>query len=428
MILQTPLLENTKKFVESMLEKQLPAQYKYHNLQHTQEVVAAAQLIATKSHLLDEDQEIVLVAAWLHDAGYCRRYDNHEEESIRLARSFLEEQRMDTPKIEKVLGCIRATRYPQQPHNLLEEVVCDADMYHITLDDYFERAEQLRQELTNVKNKDISRGEWIATNREFMKSHLFFTPYGKTEMEAAKEKNIKKLKKALKEMENGHTDFRPLDQTSLMPHPAENSHNPVEEKLWKKDKKEKKKNKDKESSKDNHTPVRGIETMFRTMSVNQMELSAIADNKANIMITVNSIILSIVVSVLGRRLEEYPNFYIPTLILTLACLLTIIFAVLATRPNVTSGVFSKEDVYSKRTNLLFFGNFHSMNLDDYEWGIQEMMKDSDYLYGSMIRDNYFLGKVLGKKYRLLRVAYTIFMFGLVISFMSYIIAIVFFPM
>jgi hypothetical protein len=134
-----------------------------------------------------------------------------------------------------------------------------------------------------------------------------------------------------------------------------------------------------------------------------------------------------VVSVLGRRLEEYPNFYIPTLILTLVCLLTIIFAVLATRPNVTSGVFSKEDVYNKRTNLLFFGNFHSMHLDDYEWGIQEMMKDSNYLYGSMIRDNYFLGKVLGKKYRLLRVAYTIFMFGLVISFLSYIIAIVFFP-
>jgi HD superfamily phosphodiesterase len=414
MILPTPLLENTRKFVESLFEKQLSVQYTYHNLQHTREVVAAAQLIAEKSNLSEDEQEIVLLAAWLHDAGYCCRYENHEEDSMRLALNFLDEHQTEISKTEKVLGCIRATRYPQQPHNLMEEVLCDADMYHITLDDYFERAEQLRQELANVKQKEISRRDWIATNREFMKSHLFFTHYGKTEMEAAKEQNIKKLKKALKEMENGHTDFTP-------DRPQEQ----LQEKEWKKEKKDKKK--DKHNEKDSHTPVRGIETMFRTMSVNQMELSAIADNKANIMITVNSIILSIVVSVLGRRLEEYPNFYIPTLILTLACLLTIIFAVLATRPNVTSGVFSKEDVFKKRTNLLFFGNFHSMNLDDYEWGIQEMMKDSDYLYGSMIRDNYFLGKVLGKKYRLLRVAYTIFMFGLVISFFSYIIAIVFFP-
>jgi HD superfamily phosphodiesterase len=426
MILQTHLLDEARHFVESLLDKQLPVQYTYHNLQHTREVVAAAQLIATQSNLTAEEQEIVLLAAWLHDAGYCCRYDNHEEDSMRLARQFLKEKQTSQAMIEKVLGCIRATRYPQQPQNLLEEVLCDADMYHITLDDYFERAEQLRQELTLVKGKEISRREWIATNREFLKSHIFFTQYGKTAMEAAKEKNVKKLKKVLKEMENGHAaESTPVDQTILMPHPAEKPHSIEEVREWKKEKKDKKK--DKDQNKDSHTPVRGIETMFRTMSVNQMELSAIADNKANIMITVNSIILSIVVSVLGRRLEEYPNFYIPTLILTLACLLTIIFAVLATRPNVTSGVFSKEDVHKKRTNLLFFGNFHSMNLNDYEWGIQEMMKDSDYLYGSMIRDNYFLGKVLGKKYRLLRVAYTIFMFGLVISFLSYIIAIVFFP-
>ncbi len=425
MIQQTSLLEETKQFVESLFKKQLPDQYTYHNLQHTQEVVAAAQLIADKTQLTQEDQEVVLLAAWLHDAGYCCRYDNHEEDSIRLARKFLTEQQAAFEKTEKVLGCIRATRYPQQPHTLLEEVLCDADMYHITLDNYFERAEQLRLELTHVKNKQIGRREWIATNREFLKSHLFFTQYGKTEMEAAKEKNVKKLKKALKEMENGQPEFVPPEHSHIIPHLHPDSPAHLQAIEWKKEKKEKKK--DKHMDKDIHTPVRGIETMFRTMSVNQMELSAIADNKANIMITVNSIILSIVVSVLGRRLEEYPNFYIPTLILTLACLLTIIFAVLATRPNVTSGVFSKEDVYKKRTNLLFFGNFHSMNLDDYEWGIQEMMKDSDYLYGSMIRDNYFLGKVLGKKYKLLRVAYTIFMFGLVISFISYIIAIVFFP-
>ena len=105
-------------------------------------------------------------------------------------------------------------------------------------------------------------------------------------------------------------------------------------------------------------PTRGIETMFRITSKNHMELSAIADNKANIMISINSIILSVLVSVLIRKLEEYPHMTIPAVGLTLVCLTTIVFAVLATRPNVSKGKFKREDIINKETNLLFFGNFH----------------------------------------------------------------------
>jgi hypothetical protein len=151
-------------------------------------------------------------------------------------------------------------------------------------------------------------------------------------------------------------------------------------------------------------------------------LSEMADNKANILITINSIILSVVVSVLVRKLEEDPRLVIPTIMLIVVCLATTVFAILATRPNVTQGKFTRDDIKSKRTNLLFFGNFHGMQVDDYEWSMKEMMKDSDYLYGSMIKDIYFLGKVLGRKYRRLRVAYNIFMFGFVLSILSFIIA------
>lgn len=174
------------------------------------------------------------------------------------------------------------------------------------------------------------------------------------------------------------------------------------------------------------TPTRGIETMFRTTSKNHMELSAIADNKANIMISINSIILSVLVSVLIRKLEEYPHMTVPAVLLTLVCLTTIVFAVLATRPNVSKGKFERMDIINKETNLLFFGNFHRMNLKDYQWGMKEMLQDADYLYGSMIKDIYFLGAVLGKKYRLLRMSYTIFMFGFVLSILGFIIAELFF--
>ncbi|MEP2025305.1 Pycsar system effector family protein, partial [Reichenbachiella sp.] len=173
-------------------------------------------------------------------------------------------------------------------------------------------------------------------------------------------------------------------------------------------------------------PTRGIETMFRTTSKNHLDLSAMADNKANIMISINSIILSIIVSVLIRKLEEYPHFIIPTLIMTVVCLVTIVLSILATRPNISKGKFTQSDITNKRTNLLFFGNFHKMSLSEYEWGMNELMNDSSYLYGSLIKDIYYLGAVLGKKYKRLRVAYTVFMFGFVVAVLSFIVAEVFF--
>ncbi len=175
-------------------------------------------------------------------------------------------------------------------------------------------------------------------------------------------------------------------------------------------------------------PDRGIETMFRTTSKNHMELSSIADNKANIMISVNSIILSVLVSILIRKLEEYPHLTIPSIMLTFVCLTAIVFATLATRPNVSKGKFERLDIVNKETNLLFFGNFHRMSLKEYQWAMKEMLEDADYLYSSMIKDIYFLGVVLGKKYRLLRISYTIFMYGFVVTILGFIVAEVFFKL
>jgi hypothetical protein len=101
------------------------------------------------------------------------------------------------------------------------------------------------------------------------------------------------------------------------------------------------------------------------------------------------------------------------------CVGTIVFAVKATRPNISEGTFTKEDIQNKRTNLLFFGNFHNMTLPDYDWAMKEMLADRDYLYGSMVKDLYFLGVVLAKKYRLLRISYNIFMYGLIVSMLLY---------
>jgi hypothetical protein len=247
---------------------------------------------------------------------------------------------------------------------------------------------------------DIPEKDWLDRNLKLLKSHQFFTPYGKNKLSIKQEKNYKKTKKQLKIL-NGESK------------PGE----------YKKLTKAKKNSSGKQESK----PGRGIETMFRTTSHNHLELGAIADNKANIMITVNSISISLIISILFRRFEELPNLIIPTAILTLVCLLTIVFAVLATRPVITVGKFSREDIMARQTNLLFFGNFHKMPLKEYEWGMKEVMKDSNLLYSNLIHDIYYLGRVLSKKYSLLRICYNIFMYGMVLSILAYAVALVFFP-
>ena len=127
-------------------------------------------------------------------------------------------------------------------------------------------------------------------------------------------------------------------------------------------------------------------------------------------------------TVLVTRLDQIPEYIIPTLIFLLFCLVTIVFAILSTRPNISSVKFNKEDIKQNKVNLLFFGNFYKMELDDYEWAIGELMKNDDNLYSTMIKDQYFLGKVLAKKYKLLRIAYNVFMIGIIISVFAFVFA------
>jgi E3 ubiquitin-protein ligase DOA10 len=126
--------------------------------------------------------------------------------------------------------------------------------------------------------------------------------------------------------------------------------------------------------------------------------------------------------VLVNRLDANPHLMIPTILFLTSSVITVVIAILATRPKLTEGTFTKEDIQQKRTNLLFFGNFYKSSLEDYSWAMDEMLHDKDYLYGTIVKDIYFLGIVLGRKYRLLRTAYNIFMVGLVVAVLAFSLA------
>lgn len=379
----------------------LPETMVYHNLNHTIEVVKAADKIGTYANLSDDEKEILLLSAWFHDTGFKFNYDNHEEKSIEIVKEFLEQNNYPEEKSEKVVSCILCTKTEQEPKTLTERVMSDADFIHLSKNSYFDKLLLLKSELEGMKGNKISDSDWFQKNLDFLKSQQYYTQYGKTVLGPKVEKNIERQSKMLKKLGRLQDEVISKD-LHLDP--------------------DKIKELKKKLKKVEGRPDRGIETMFRLTSRNHLQLSAMADNKANILISVNSIIISIIISGLIKTLENQPHLVIPTYMILTINVVTIVFAIMALRPNITKGKFTRKDIEDKNTNLLFFGNFHGMTRDDYKWGMVEMMNDSNYLYSSLIDDIYFLGKVLGKKYKYLRFAYNIFMYGIVIAVIGYVVA------
>jgi predicted metal-dependent HD superfamily phosphohydrolase len=392
------ILREAEVYAGQIIQGQIDDKFIYHDLSHTTRVVNASKLIASETGLSDDDIEMLVIAAWFHDTGYKDGCDNHEQSSAQIARTFLIQQGYPEDRIKLIEECILATQMPQKPKNLISKVLCDADLQHLACSDYQELSKKMHQEIEQVKGQKLEEQLWNDMNLSFFKGHEYFTPYAQRVFQPIKDKNLALIKEKIKMSKKEAKYTKELEKKIKK----------LELKL-------------------NSKPERGVETMFRTTSKNHLELSAMADTKANIMISVNTIILTVVVSVLIRKLYEYPNLVIPTIMLVAVSLTTIVLAILSTRPNISTGTFTHKDVKEKKTNLLFFGNFHKMDLENYNWGMREMMSDADYLYGSMIKDIYFLGVVLGKKYRLLRLCYTTFMIGFVLSIVAFVIAMMLYP-
>jgi hypothetical protein len=170
-------------------------------------------------------------------------------------------------------------------------------------------------------------------------------------------------------------------------------------------------------------PVRGAQTFFRTNYRNHINLSAIADNKANIMISVNAILVSVLITFLSYRNigENSPQILLPVVVFLVTGMSSLIFAVLSARPKVTRLNPQQADPQTAKQNLVFFGNFVQLDLEDYEAAMDELFQDGELLYGSMVRDLYFLGKVLDKKYRYLSISYTVFMVGFIATVVSFLV-------
>lgn len=389
------LIEKAENFVIKLLNEKLNNKFSYHNMSHTQRVVEKAKELALLKKLSEEDTEKVLVAAWFHDTGFIADTNRHEEESVQFATQFLQKNNIAENFITEVSELILATKLEYKPKTILEQLIKDADCSHVGSKNYEDFALLLHKELERTTRKKITEIDWLNQNIEFLaNTHTFHTLEASKKWGKQKSKNLAQL----------------LKQQKKLVQETEKLNQKKEELALKKNKIE--------------LPERGIETMFRVALRNHITLSDIADTKANILLSVNAIIISMALSTLLPKLDNPSNSYLimPSIVFILFTIVSMILSILATRPNVTEGEFTKEDVANKKVNLIFFGNFHKMKLNEFEWAMDEMMKDREYLYGSLTKDLYFLGLVLNKKYSLLRKTYTVFMIGIIVSVIAFGIA------
>lgn len=192
------ILAATEDYIRSILISKTPPYNTYHNLVHTEDVVDASIEIGVGELLAPDDLEMIQIAAWFHDSGYIEKTAGHEELSASFASEFLASENYSIDRIEKVIGCIRATKVPQNPHNKFEQIICDSDLNHIGRKTFFERNDLFRSEFEHYSNSKLTEKEWLRKTIEFLNQHHFFTNYALKNFQPQKEKNILRLKEQLK--------------------------------------------------------------------------------------------------------------------------------------------------------------------------------------------------------------------------------------
>lgn len=392
-----PIIKSAEEYVFNLFKEKLPPDHVYHNYKHTLQTVKACKSIAKAYNLSSRDFEILMLAAIFHDTGYIETYQGHEEAGVRIFNEFITDDYPLEDK-KKVEDLILSTKPGTIPDGTLQEILHDADYINIGKKQFVQRAELLRIEWERLLNKTYTDLEWAEIQLNFLISTGFITEEAIIKLEDQREANIRLQREKIEAL-------RVAQEKLNVKIEKVNPNKPLKE-------------------------GRGVETLYRSIYEYHINLSSIADNKANIMISINTIIVSLVITLFGSGYtfsgqNEFASlrFVIPMAVLLLTSLLAVVFAILSSRPNVTSK--EKYELSKKDSSILFFGNFAQLQLREFVGRINELKGQKDELYDSMSIDIYHLGSVLVKKYKLLSWSYNIFMGGLVLCAVAFVIIMMF---
>lgn len=388
------LIQKASLFVSDFYKNKGSAKLIYHNYHHVLSLLKRANTLFEEEQISGSNMLTVQFALLFSETGYCSDYANPFEKSKTILNDFFKIEDIDTLLQQQMIACIDAIAN-KDPKNKLEEITLDIYHSDYGTKKFLKQSAILKKEMDALSKSQLLDEEWLNYQIKLLTNHRFYKDYAIREWQGRKQKNLAKL----------------LDEKAKK---AKVAH------------REKTKAYYKQKFKD-ESPERGIQTLYRVALRNHIKLSDIADTKANILLSVNAIIISLVLANLISKLDNPSNRYLilPTIIFVTFSIISMIMSIKATQPDITRGEFSEKDLKDKNVNLAFFGNFHKIELDRYQRAFKNLIKNRDDVYTTLTTDLYFLGSVLDSKYRLLRYTYLVFMIGIIISVITFALAFIY---
>ncbi len=385
-IAQTDIASLAQQFVLNLFNQKNDARLVFRTYRQAMEIVKMVNSLAQANGSTEMEWETAALAAWFSNAGYLFDYQNPEPKSIELAEKFFAAHHFLPERKAEIIATLRGFFNDQSLRTTEGQLLSDAVNAVYFGNSFFENSPLMRLEQELVLNRHSGKEEWEQFQLQQLLNMRFFTSHAKLTYEPIVAKHILSLKERLDKRKDSNQNEKKFQGLKRKLSP-------------------------------------GAQTFLRTSYRTHINLSAIADNKAHIMISVNAILISVLISVTTYRnmTETNPAVLMPVVIFLVTGLSSLIFAVLAARPKVTSLINDGTPIDDAKRNLMFFGNFVSLKAERYEELLDEMFKDSDLLYGNMVRDLYNLGKVLDRKYRFLSISYNIFMVGFVATVLLFLV-------
>ncbi len=397
-------LDKVELYATRIITTEFSDKLVFHDIEHAHTVVSGVKLIAEAEQLSPEEKEIVVIAAWLNTIGFKEldQWNKVEDSkdlflmcskcSERLGLDYLESITYPPDRMQAVINTIEDASPFQPPETKLGKILADAVTIELASKKGKKRLELRYQELLLTGALTVNKIGFYDALLSYLQNHEYYTDYGQTTLRPKKELLVQKVEK----------DRKDLDKSESQAIKKELAISDAEFKKLKKNLKSVK-----------GRDERGIQTMFRTTSRNHYTLNQMVDRKANIMISINAIILSLILSRVIGQIQTFCIHNSPILLVLITSIASIVFALIAITPGKSHGEFTEQEIREKKGNLLYFGNYYNMGFRDYNWGMLQMLNDSDYLYTSMIRDQYFMGQILSRKYKHIRISLALFGIGLV---------------
>jgi len=360
----------------------------YHGYERSRELVDRCREIAKASKLNGADGEVLLLSAWFHDAGYSAGHGEREK-SMGLARAFLARHGEPESLADAVAACLALKGDGAPQDGLAHEVLQDALLVPLANKNHVEEAELLRLEEEGRTGKRYSDVEWTRSRIDYLEKHAYRTRWAQLEYDGQRAKSIVRLRKRLRKQLEEATGHRADD------------------------------------AKIAKTLGREVVSIFGDLTKNQLKVLSIADRRTSTMIHVNAIMISLLVGLVLRKIEEYRDLLVPTVVLLCVNLAVVILSILSLRAGRGSvGRFVRDDAAAYEANLLVMSNEENVRLPDYVRRMNQLLADAPALQNAMVEYLYFGRTMLIRRRKTLQLTYDIFTYGLAIALIFFAVAMI----